>query len=109
MNIEKKFNNSPPKFVDVVENDKQKVEKILENIDGLYELLKDIVCKTDYGKFLDEEVSPHIKKIAGHMANDKKIEEAVMIFLSEGGKGYRFHEKGAAIIKNDLEKELKNP
>ncbi|MCK5320325.1 hypothetical protein KAJ61_02975 [Candidatus Parcubacteria bacterium] len=107
MNIEKNFNNSPLKFADILD-DNEKVKKSLENIDGLYELLSKTVYEVVHGKLLEEESSSRIKKIARDMVNDKEVKEAVMAFLSEGGKGYRLYEKGAVIIKKDLEKELKN-
>lgn len=105
MNIEK--NNSPLKFADIKENDKQKVEKILKRVEGLYNLLDETVRQVDKAQLLEEDLSPRIKEIAKHMTDDKNVEEAVMFFLSYGGKGYRIHEKGAIIIKKDLEKELK--
>ena len=106
MSIEKNFNKPTLKFADILD-DNEKVKKSLENIDGLYELLSKIVYEVTHGKLLAEELSPHIEKIAGDMTNDKEVKEAVMIFLSEGGKGYRLYEEGAIMIKKDLEEELK--
>jgi len=106
MSIEKNFNDYSLESSDTLENNKQKVEEILKSVDGLYDLLKNTVRETDFGKLLEEEVTPRIKKIAGYMTNDKNVEEAVNAFLSYSSEGY--HKEGAAIIKKDLEKELEN-
>jgi len=102
MSIENNLNNSPLKSTDILEDKKQKVKETLKNIEGLYKLLKNIVHGVGYGEFTEDRLSPHLKKVAEHMADNKKVEEAVKNFLSYGGEGYDFCKPGADIIKKDL-------
>ena len=102
MNIENNLNNPSPKSTNILEDKKQKVKEILENIEGLYKLLKDIVHGVGYGKFTEDRLSPHLEEVAKHMADNKEVEEAVKNFLSYGGEGYNFCKEGADIIKEDL-------
>ena len=87
MNRENNPNSSFLNSPDVLEDKKQKVKETLKNIKGLYELLKNIVHEVGHGEFTEDRLSPYLKKIAGHMADNKEVEEAVKIFLSYGGEG----------------------